>query len=193
MNTVSETSKHNNNNKMPLVIGVLGLIMIILSLIVGIADNLPGILLLLVGLCVFLYAFIYRSGGRGNLSTPKKLLYWAPRTLCIVFIIFTSLFAFDVFEESKSIWETILALFMHLIPTFILIIVLVVTWRREWIGGILFILLGLLYIIWAWGRFNISVYFLMAGPLIIIGILFLLNWKYRANLRPAEKIDILSN
>jgi drug/metabolite transporter (DMT)-like permease len=187
MNTVPQALKHGNNQKMPFVLAILGLIMVILAFIIGISDNLPGILLLLIGLCTFLYAFIYRSGGRRNLSTPKKLLYWTPRTLCIVFTIFTSFFAFDVFEESKSIWETILALLMHLIPTFILIVILVVTWRREWIGGILFIVMGLLYIVWAWGRFNISVYFLMAGPLIIIGILFLLNWKYRADLRPDIK------
>ena len=187
MNTVSESPEHDNNRKTPFVLGILGLIIIILAFIIGISDNLPGILLLLIGSLIFLYAFLYRLGGTRNLSTSKKLLYWAPRTLCIVFTILISFFALDVFGESKGIWETILALLMHLIPTFILIVVLVITWRREWIGGILFILLGLLYIIWGWGRFDLSVYFLMAGPLVIVGILFLLNWKYRADLRSSGK------
>jgi hypothetical protein len=30
-------------------------------------------------------------------------------------------------------------------------------------------------------------YIVVAGPLIITGILFLLNWKYRAELRPSGK------
>jgi hypothetical protein len=187
MNTTSESLQQGNKLKMPFVLGTSGLVMIILAFIIGFSDNLPGILLLLIGSVIFLYAFLYRLRRTRNLSTPKKLLFWTPRALCIVFIIFTSLFAFDVFEESMGIWETILALLMHLIPTFILIVVLVITWRWEWIGGILFIMLGILYIVMNWGRFPLMTYSLIAGPLVIIGILFLLNWKYRAELRPNKK------
>ena len=187
MNTVSESLKHDTNRKMPFVLGVLGLMMIILAFIVGISDNLPGVLLLLIGSIIFLYAFLYRSGATRNLSTAKKLLYWAPRTICIVFTILISFFALDVFGGSKGIWETILALLMHLIPTFILIAILVITWRREWIGGILFSVLGFTYIINMWGQFPLMTYIVMAGPLIIIGILFFLNWKYREYLKPSGK------
>lgn len=187
MNTASESLQHDNNRKMPFVLGMSGLIMIVLSFIIGIADNLPGILLLLIGSFLVLYAFLYRSGGTQNLSTSKKLLYWAPRALCIVFVVLTSLFALDVFEESKSIGEIILNLLMHLIPTFILIVILVITWKREWIGGILFIAFGFLYIINMWGKFPLATYIVIAGPLFIIGILFHLNWKYRADLRPSRK------
>jgi len=187
MNTVSESLKHDTNQKMPFVLGILGLIMIILAFVIGISDNLPGILLLLIGSFILLYAFLYRLGGMRNLSTSKKLLYWTPRALCIVFIILTSFFALDVFGESKGIWETILALLMHLIPTFILIAILVITWHREWIGGILFSVLGFTYIINMWGQFPLMTYIVVAGPLIITGILFLLNWKYRAELRPSGK------
>jgi hypothetical protein len=186
MNTLSESFKHDSNRKMPFVLGILGLMMIILAFIIGISDNLPGILLLLIGSFILLYAFLYLLRRTRNLSTAKKLLYWTPRLLCIVFTILSSLFALDVFGESKSVWETILALLMHLIPTFILIAILVITWRREWIGGILFSVLGFTYIINMWGKFPLVTYILMAGPLIIIGILFLLNWKYRAELRPKD-------
>ena len=187
MNTVSESLKHNTNRKMSFVLGILGLMMIILAFIIGISDNLPGILLLLIGSIIFLYAFLYRSGATRNLSTAKKLLYWTPRILCIVFTILISFFALDVFGESKSVWETILALLMHLIPTFILITILVITWHREWIGGVLFSLLGFTYIINMWGQFPLMTYIVVAGPLIIAGILFLLNWKYREVLRPSRK------
>jgi hypothetical protein len=187
MNTVPELSQKDINRKMPFVLGILGLLMIILAFTIGISDNIPGILLLLIGSFILLYAFLYRLGGTRNLSPSKKLLYWTPRALCIVFIILTSFFALDVFGESKSIWETILALLMHLIPTFVLVVVLVITWRREWIGGILFNFLAILYVVWAWGRFPLATYLLMAGPLIVIGMLFFLNWKYREDLRPSRK------
>ncbi len=41
---------------------------------------------------------------------------------------------------------------MHLIPTLVIVAVLVVSGRREWIGGDLFIALVALYIAWAWNR-----------------------------------------
>ena len=63
MNTAFESLHHDNNLKTPFVIGILGLIMIILSFIIGISDNLPGILLLLIGSFILLYAFLYRLGG----------------------------------------------------------------------------------------------------------------------------------
>jgi hypothetical protein len=46
--------------------------------------------------------------------------------------------ALDIFGQGYSFWATILGLFMHLIPTFILIIILVFCWRWEWFGAILF-------------------------------------------------------
>ncbi len=109
----------------------------------------------------------------------KKILFWTPRILTILYIVFLSIFAFDVFDEHYSFWQTILALFMHLIPCFVLIIILVYTWRREWIGGVLFITLGVFYIIWAWGKFVLMTYFFISGPLFLVGILFLINWKTR--------------
>ena len=76
-----------------------------------------------------------------------QLLYWTPRLLCILFAIFISLFALDVLGEGYGFWGTILKLLMHLIPTGIFLIVLAITWRWEWVGGILFPALGVLYMI----------------------------------------------
>lgn len=109
----------------------------------------------------------------------KRLLFWTPRILCILFAVFVSLFALDVFNEDYSFWETILALLIHLIPTYIILIVLAVSWRWEWVGAILFSAFGLLYMLMSWGQFNLSVYLIISGPLFLMGILFLLNWLYR--------------
>jgi hypothetical protein len=102
-----------------------------------------------------------------------------------VYALFISLFALDVFNEGKSFWGTSLALLIHLVPTFLVFILLAVSWRREWIGGILFVLLGVLYVVWAWNRpFGVwSTLLMIAGPLVLTGALFLLNWRYRDELR----------
>ncbi len=76
-----------------------------------------------------------------------------------------------------------LALLMHLIPSAIIIIVLVVSWRWEWIEGILFIMLGAMYKVLYWGRFHWTVYLMISGPLLLTGILFLINWLYKGELQ----------
>ena len=117
-------------------------------------------------------------------TATKRTLFWTPRVLCMLFAAFLSLFALDVFDESNGFWQTALALLMHLLPsTILVIIVLIVSWRREWIGGVLFNALGVLYIVLFWGRFPWFTYAAISGPLFLVGILFLLNWRFRSQLR----------
>jgi hypothetical protein len=96
---------------------------------------------------------------------------------------FLSLFALDVFSEGYGFWEAILALLIHLIPVYIVVIALGIAWRWEWVGAILFIALALFYLVWSWERFHWSAYLAISGPLVLIGVLFLFNWIYRAQMR----------
>jgi hypothetical protein len=113
----------------------------------------------------------------------RRLLFWLPRVLCIAFALFLSLFALDVFNEGLGWWKTILALSIHLIPTAFVLVVLAVSWRWEWVGGILFIAAGILYLV------NIRVWhhpswvIVISGPLFLVGALLLLNWLKRAEIR----------
>lgn len=113
----------------------------------------------------------------------KQVLFWTPRVLCILFAMFLSLFALDVFSEDAGFWEKILGLLIHLVPVYVVVILLMVAWRWEWVGAIAFIGLALFYLFQAWGREHWSTYLAISGPLIVIGVLFLLNWIYRAQLR----------
>ena len=117
----------------------------------------------------------------------KNATFWTPRVICILFALFLVIFSFDVFGGNRSAWETALALLMHNLPTIGLFIMLYFAWRREWIGTVVCTGLGVLYIVWGWGRFDLSVYFFIAGPLFLLGILFLVNWIYRAELRPSKQ------
>ena len=116
-------------------------------------------------------------------KSVKRLLFWSPRILCILFSIFISLFALDVFSEGYSVGETIVALLMHLIPTVAILAVLAISWRWEWIGAILFTALGAAYPVMAWGKVPWGAFAAISGPLVLIGVLFLINWIYRTELR----------
>jgi hypothetical protein len=94
------------------------------------------------------------------------------RILGILFAAFISLFALDVFTEGTPFLEILAALFIHLIPTFILLIVLWIAWKRPVIGGPIFILAGLSYIFIARGQMFLT-YLLITGIPVLIGSLFL--------------------
>jgi len=115
--------------------------------------------------------------------TAKRWLCWTPRILCILFATFLSLFALDVFGEGYSFGKTLLALLIHLVPVWVIILILGISWRWAWVGGIAFPSFGVLYIVWAWRRFPWSVYATIAGPMFLLGILFWINWIYRAELK----------
>lgn len=113
----------------------------------------------------------------------KHVLFWLPRVLGILFAIFLSLFAFDIFNQGYGVRETVQGLLIHLIPVFIVVAVLVLTWRRQWIGALLFPTLALSYPVLTQGRQHWSVYLVISGPLVLLGVLFILNWIYREQLQ----------
>ena len=116
-------------------------------------------------------------------TSKRRLLFWSPRVLGILFAAFISLFALDVFGFGLSLADTIRAFLIHLVPTYIIVIVLVIACRREWVGAALFAALAILYVAWGWGLFHWTAYAVIAGPLLLLAILFLLNWLHRKELR----------
>ena len=106
----------------------------------------------------------------------KRVLTWTPRVLAILFALFISLFALDVFGEGYTFWETLWALLMHLVPTFLVLIALTIAWRWAWLGGILFLALGAGYLVLMGGEVDWIAVLLIAGPLWLVGVLFLVSW-----------------
>ena len=115
-----------------------------------------------------------------------RLLVWAPRLLGVLFAVFVSLFAVDVFDENLSIWQTLLAFTVHLVPAVIVALVLVVAWRWEAVGGLLFLGTGVGYAIAVIaGNHPLSWIPAISGPLFLIGILFLLSGRFLPRTRGA--------
>ena len=110
-----------------------------------------------------------------EMKNRNKWLYWTPRIIIIIFILFISIFALDVFEEYQGL-ELLIGLFMHLIPSFILIILLVIAWKWEKIGGWLFIVLSIIFTIFFKTYQDIISFLIISLPVLVIGILFLLNY-----------------
>lgn len=112
----------------------------------------------------------------------KRILRWTPRILGILYALFLSIFALDVFGVGYSVWETVIALAMHLIPVYVLLIGVALGWRWEWLGAATFLGFCVWYVISMGSGNPFSIYLIIVGPPFVIGMLFLLNWLNRPRL-----------
>lgn len=105
-----------------------------------------------------------------------KALYWIPRVLGIIAILFMMMFSLDCFGEGESFRTQMTCLFMHNIPALICIAALILAWKRELPGGILFILVFIAASIF-FGSFTGNFGSLIViTPFLLIGILFIIYY-----------------
>jgi hypothetical protein len=107
------------------------------------------------------------------MGTGGQVLHWVPRGLAVLFAVFISLFALDVFSEGQPLGELLVDLTMHLVPTALIVVALLVAWRWPAAGGVAFLGLGAAYVIMTGGRFQLLALLLIAGPPTLIGLLFI--------------------
>jgi hypothetical protein len=129
------------------------------------------------------------------MKTSIKIIHWTPRILCILAILFVSMFALDSFDPKYTLWQQLQAFSMHLIPTYILILFLVVAWKWELVGGLILIAfaLGLSpsvyyhnylmnHSVWI----SLSVILMINFPFILTGVLFILSHYLKKKNRMAK-------
>ncbi len=121
-------------------------------------------------------------------SISIRQFHWLPRIICILAILFISMFAADAFAPGLTVWQQLGAFFMHLIPSFILIALLVIAWKWEYIGGILFMIIGLAFspVVFSINyRMNHSIWMslstilIITMPFVLLGILFIISHRLK--------------
>jgi len=128
------------------------------------------------------------------MKTSVKTFHWLPRILGILAILFISLFAADAFAPGLTIWQQLGAFFIHLIPSFILLVFLIVAWKWELIGGIIFMAIGLAFtpviFIFNYNRndsiwLSLVIILTITIPFVVVGILFLISHCLKKKNLPA--------
>ena len=113
-----------------------------------------------------------------------SIIHWIPRIICILAILFISMFAADAFAPGLTIWQQIGAFLMHLIPSFILLAFLIVAWKWELIGGVIFTVIGVVlsplifqhnYAMNQSVSMSLSIVLMITFPFILVGILFIIS------------------
>lgn len=97
----------------------------------------------------------------------RATLEWTARVLAVLFVLFVSAFALDVFNQK----DWLLGLIIHLVPSYILIAFTIVAWHNKLVGGSLFVIASAIFMVVS--HFEAAVIYV---PALVIGLLFVLSW-----------------
>jgi hypothetical protein len=104
-----------------------------------------------------------------------KILYWFPRILAILAILFMIMFSLDSFGGNDPLGRQLLGFLMHNIPALVLIIALVIAWKYEILGGVIFILLFIALGIFFKSFSGNSGSLMIITPFLLAGAMFILH------------------
>ncbi len=106
-------------------------------------------------------------------TTTHTIFYYLPRIIGVLSILFISSFALDVFVAGEPLLRILVGLFIHLIPSFVLVFILAIAWKFERLGGVLFILISSTPFFLLSNEWWVNT--LLAVPFFVTGILFIMQ------------------
>lgn len=109
------------------------------------------------------------------MDNKNKFIYWLPRILSVLFTLFLSLFALDVFNEYQGV-AVVLPLLIHLLPSFIMVAITIISWKKELFGASAYLMMALTYILMVGFNRHWSWYLSISVPAALIGFLYLVVW-----------------
>lgn len=116
----------------------------------------------------------------------EKALYYIPRIYTILAILFMGVFSLDVFESNDSIIRKLLGFIVSNIPVLILICILIVAWKREVLGGIMFILAAIAGFIFFRSFSGNPASIIVIAPFFLTGVMFILHHIMFKKVNPKE-------
>ncbi len=105
----------------------------------------------------------------------NKILYWSPRILGILAVLFMMIFSLDCFGEYNSIGKQLTCFFMHNIPAFICIATIIIAWKWELIGGIIFVAFFIAAGIFFDSFTDNPASLIVIAPFLVTGVLFFVH------------------
>lgn len=109
--------------------------------------------------------------------SKKNKWHLAATSLGVLYAVALLIFAADVFNHEQNIAQTFYDILLHLLPTAVVLLIVVVAYNRPLIGAIIYLVLGLMYIITGWASMHWSAHILIAGPLLLLSVLYITAWK----------------
>ncbi len=100
---------------------------------------------------------------------------WLPRIIALLFVGLLVLLSMDSFGGNQTLGRQLIGFLIHLIPAFLVGICLLIAWKFRLLGGVLFLVIGMLFTIY-FGTYRSASHFLLISlPLFVVGALFMLS------------------
>jgi hypothetical protein len=124
----------------------------------------------------------------GQVNPPvARIIHWAPRAAAILIIFFVGLFSLDVFEMQASPLELLGGFLMHNIPSIVMLVLLIIAWKRPVVGFVAFLIAAALFILFfVRGIYSLINLVLFVLPILLVAFLFYADWKWLEPQQPAQ-------
>lgn len=108
-----------------------------------------------------------------------KIIHWAPRIAALLIIFFVALFSLDVFGTGASPLEVLVGFLMHNLPSIVMLVLLIIAWKRPVVGFIAFLLVGAAFaVLFVRDVYSLPNLVLFVLPLLLIASLFYADWQW---------------
>ncbi len=114
---------------------------------------------------------------------------WIPRIIIIAFIAFFSMFSFDAFGTDTPFIEQLAGFLNHMVPSFVMILILIVSWNRSVIAGIMFMALGIVFTFYFSTYRQMATFFTISLIPFLAGVMFLLPTILRKRATALQEND----
>lgn len=192
MKSLQKLSQQFIKHKLSFALITTGFFTIVITHFTRFIANDTGAILTMIALVIFFVGIILRICNPKNLNHFQKWLYWTPRIFITFFGLFlTILLMFGSIRSFRTppLWDIGLFMLFCFVPALFVIITLLFSRIWNWIGGLFFILIGLVILVLYLNQgAALGNYLLITLPLIVIGLLFLLDWWYSPKLIPVQKL-----
>jgi hypothetical protein len=137
-------------------------------------------LLLLYGSIYVLLMGWHERSTLGRVS-PRlaKIIHWAPRVAALLIIFFVGLFSLDVFGAGAPPLEVLVGFLIHNIPSIVMLLLLILAWKRPVIGFVAFLLAAAasaaFFVRDLYALPNLLLFVL---PILLIASLFYADWQW---------------
>jgi hypothetical protein len=137
--------------------------------------------LILVYGSIYVLVAAWREHSRLGQVSPglAKIIHWAPRVAAIAIILFMGLFSLDVFEGEATLLERLGGLLIHNLPSLVMLVLLILAWKRPAVGFAAYLVIGGLFILFfvrsIYAAGNLVMFLI---PILLIAGLFYADWKW---------------
>ncbi len=116
-----------------------------------------------------------------------KAILWLPRILAIVWAVYLSAFAVAAaLTENLEYFEMSRTFMSHLIPSFCILVILFIGWRRDGLASLGFLLTGIAYFIALSGWRNASAVFLLCVPSLGLSLAFFARMRLKQTMHDGD-------